>query len=489
MNRLRSYRLAGIFLLAAILRCVSISTRGIQYDDAFSIFLAQRSFAQIIQGTAADTMPPLYYFLLHAWLWVSHDLWWLRLLSILLSLGIIGFLYLLVCQLFDEPSALWAAFFCAISPLQYYHAQDIRMYALLAFTQLGYTWFFTRIWKNTGRRQVWNWVGLIGFGTAAMYSHNLAIFFLIVPNIFLVFKRNWHVFGKLLAAQAVIGLAALPWLLLVPGQVAKIQRAFWTPAPGLIEIIQAMMISVTGLPLSGIWFGIGLVLSLVLFIFLVWEFLRYKDSKDERLFILSLAFIPPILLFIASYFIRPVFVPRGFLAATLAYLGLAGIIVARIWSKPGGAIIAICLILSAGIGIPTQASFQDFPRSPFAQAGAFLSAHMVQNEVVLHDNKLSYLPMHYYWPDLPQKFLADEPGSPNDTFALASQAAMDIYPVPDLANAIGSSNRIFFVVFQETIAEYYAAGQSHPQLASLQAAFHQVALNQFNDLNVYEFER
>jgi uncharacterized membrane protein len=74
--------LTAILVIAAILRCVVLSTRSIFYDDAFSIFLSEQSLSKIITGTAADTMPPLYYFLLHIWLLAGRSLWWVRLLSV-----------------------------------------------------------------------------------------------------------------------------------------------------------------------------------------------------------------------------------------------------------------------------------------------------------------------------------------------------------------------------------------------------------------------
>ncbi len=88
-----------VLALALILRLIVIGTRSIQYDDAFSIFLSERSLAEIVRGTAADTMPPLYYFLLHFWLQVGRSLTWLRLLSVLLSLGSVTMLFLLVRRL------------------------------------------------------------------------------------------------------------------------------------------------------------------------------------------------------------------------------------------------------------------------------------------------------------------------------------------------------------------------------------------------------
>ncbi len=496
MKRFERYWLVGILLLAAILRSLAIATRSIQYDDAFSIFLSGRSIPEIMQGTAADTMPPLYYLLLHFWLLVSHHLWWLRLVSLLLSLGIVLVLYLLVRQLFDKKAGLWAAFFAAISPLQYYHAQDIRMYALLAFLQLLHAWFFLRIWMNAGRRQSLNWIGMVLSGTAAMYTHNLAIFFLIVPDLVLLIKRNGRLLARILAAQVVIGIAALPWLILVPGQIAKIQRAFWTLPPGVSQILDAIAMNTTDWPLDGVWLMVGLYLSLLIFIFITWEVFRIlwnlikkKDAGISGIVLVSLALFPPVLLFIASYITQPVFVPRGFLASTLAYLAIAGTLVARSWPRPISVIVAVGLVSGALIGLPHQVTNDNFPRSPFQEAGSFLNVQLKPGEIVLHDNKLSFFPMAYFWPDLPQKFLPDEPDSPNDTYALISQKAMQLFPEPDLAQAVNGVRAVYFVVFEETIREYQAAGMEHPQLVALAQSFHQAGRYTFNDLDVFLFER
>ncbi len=108
-------------------------------------------------------------------------------------------------------------------------------------------------------------------GALAMYSHNLAIFVLVVPDLFLLARREWRLLGRLIAAQALIGLLALPWLGLLPGQIAKIQQAFWTPRPGVIEIIQALIMFCATLPLPGIWFIIGAILSLQIMAMVVIE--------------------------------------------------------------------------------------------------------------------------------------------------------------------------------------------------------------------------
>ncbi len=142
-NTERKY-LYGILGLGLLLRVLLLNSRSIQYDDAFSILLSERSLGEIVSGTAADTMPPLYYFLLHFWMMVSGNIWWLRLLSVGLNMGSIVLLYSLVSNLLGTRSALWAVFLAAISPIQIYHAQDLRMYALLAFCQMAYLWSLPR---------------------------------------------------------------------------------------------------------------------------------------------------------------------------------------------------------------------------------------------------------------------------------------------------------------------------------------------------------
>ncbi len=139
----KKWLLAAGFL-GFVLRCLFLEVRGIQYDDAFSMLLASEDLSSIITGTAADTMPPLYYFLLHFWMFVSTKIWWLRFLSVILSLAGIYLLYKVVHFLLGDRAAIWAVFLAAISPIQIYHAQDVRMYALLQFTQLGYIYCFLR---------------------------------------------------------------------------------------------------------------------------------------------------------------------------------------------------------------------------------------------------------------------------------------------------------------------------------------------------------
>src|SRR3989338_4793672 len=58
---------AGGVVLAFLLRTANLGAQSIWYDEAFSLLLARYGYGEIVARTARDTMPPLYYWLLHLW--------------------------------------------------------------------------------------------------------------------------------------------------------------------------------------------------------------------------------------------------------------------------------------------------------------------------------------------------------------------------------------------------------------------------------------
>ncbi len=494
---IRQRPLWAILAGGLLIRLVNIQSRPMQYDDLFSFFLSRRSLGEIIAGTAADTMPPLFYFILHFWQMISQEVWFLRLLSVIFSLAAVALLYGLIRQLFGAQTAAWAAFLAAISPFQYYHAQDIRNYSLLLAVQLGFAWFAARLWLRDqgqwiGKKEGWDWFGLIACGAISLYIHNIAVLALGMPNLFLLLKRRWRLFGRLVLAQVGIVLLNLPWLVLLPEQLAKVQRAWSLWKPGLADVIQAMIMVTTGLPLEGVWLAAAALLTVETLALVVLVLARERPESGQTqgggLFLACFAVGLPVATFALSYLVKPIFVPRGFIAASMAYYGLAALAIVRGWGSGAGKLVAGGFILAALLGLPNQFFYDGFPRSPLDKAVAAIAVDIQPGELVVHDNKLSYFPGAYYAPDLPQVFVADAPGSGNDTFAPASQAAMGIFPQPDLSTAVGNSRGVYFVAYSRTTAEYQAMGlETHPALAWLEERYTLAGRDVFRDVEVYHF--
>lgn len=443
-------------------------------------------------------MPPLYYFLLHFWMILGRDIWIIRLLNVILSLLLVWAVIQWTTKMFGNRIGILAGIFTAISPFQIYHAQEIRMYTLLCLTLAGYiiSFYLNEQAPANGKPEKKGlWIAFVACGAAAMYSHNLAVFTILVPDIYLVMKRNWKFLRKTVIWQSIILLAALPWLLQIPGQISKIQTAFWTPRPGIVEIIQAILTFQVTLPLPTWAFVIAAIVSIQVLVILCLEIFRKYRSDSRIQFLLVLWLFPSSAMFIVSYIMRPIYVPRAFILSSVAFYILAAVVIGKMagesFRKPSFTWFILGLWLAVvAISLPYQYTFAEFPRSPYQKATEYLAAQVSPGEKIIHDNKISYFPSHYYAPALNQSFLADIPGSSNDSLAPASQSAMGLYPEKDISSAVGNASQIYFVVYQKAIDEYLEMGRSdHPVIQWLAAHFHKKSEMRFNDLIVQEYVR
>lgn len=492
-QRWRRAALPSVMALGLILRTIALDSRPLWYDEAFSLLLARQSLAEIVAGTAADTMPPLYYFLLHFWMELGERIWQLRALNVVLGLGLIYLAFLWGREAYGEREGLLTALLTAVSPFLIYHAQELRMYTLLAISLLSYGLACSRLLgarsSPGGRRNGW-WGLLVISATTALYSHNLAIFTLAAPSVFLAVKGRWGRLRKLLVGQAAAAALAAPWLVIVPAQIAKIQRAFWTPEPGFLEVLQSLIVFHYNLPVPDRLIPLAVAGTVLTLSFVIYTAARRKELRQGRGILFYFLLIPPIGLLIASYVMRPVFVPRAMILSTVAYYLLVAAVIVRATPRAVGCFVLAVVVLPQLAFLPAQYRYQSFPRSPFDRASQHLSEELRPDELVLHDNKLSFFPMVIYEPELPSVFLPDEPGSHNDTLARQTQEAMGIYPAEDLEAALRGYDGFWFVVFRRALDEYDAMGaQEHPVLARLSEDLTRISRVEHNDLLLYHFRR
>jgi len=227
--------------------------------------------------------------------------------------------------------------------------------------------------------------------------------------------------------------------------------------------------------------------AVALVAFETWRARASAHSQSASL-IVALVLGPPVLLFGVSYLMRPVFVARALMPASVAYAILAGYAAASARFPVIKGWLAGLFILGAALTLPAHYTDHAFPRSPFQRAVAALQGEASPGDVVLHDNKLSYFPMRYYAPALPQTFLPDQPGSHNDTFAPVSQQAMGIYPADDLLSAVAGADTIWCVVFARALDEHREQSPDpYPPLAALENSYALIQIHTFNDLLIYQF--
>jgi hypothetical protein len=371
------------------------------------------------------------------------------------------------------------------------------MYSLLGFAAISASYFFVRAWIR-GR-----WFDWLAFGVLAaltLYAHNLGFALILGLDLWVLWcwfrpgGRRWYNLRPLVLSHLLMLVLFAPWLAILPSQFGKIQQAYWVQRPDLTTIVQTFLVFHFGYDnqaLPGWLLPPALFLSLLIPAFLALRLIRARAPRRRSLayvLLLLLAISPPLIVFVLSQ-IRPVYIVRAFLPSALAYYVLvAGVLGVRTIPRP----IRWALMLSAMAIVITSLvnhyTYALFPRSPFDEAAAYLRANYQPGDAIVHSNKLTFLPTHYYDRSLPQAFIADAPGSPSDTLAYPTQQALGLYAAPDLATATKGHERVWLVIFQRAVDEYLSLGfDDHPHLDWLEQHCVLASVAAFNDLDVYEY--
>ncbi|PKO01989.1 MAG: hypothetical protein CVU43_10115 [Chloroflexi bacterium HGW-Chloroflexi-5] len=489
-----------IILLAILLRCGAMLNRSFWYDEAFSILISEQGPQAILAGTltmdepsvTADIHPPTYYFLLDGWMRLfGRSILAARLLSLLLGIGILVNIFLLTKELLGASSALLASFLVAVSPFQVQFATEIRMYALLTFFLTLATYAFIK----GMRTRSWPWWGLFALSAAlAQYTQNLAAFYLVPLALTGLFK--WD--GKLLKQTLFAGLGAvllyIPWLIHLPSQFAKIQHHYWIERPTLAVLINLLLRYTTNLPLPDPWMLPALLIAFLSTALAVLQTIRMARQKTEGykigLWLAWLSFAPPLFLWLFSQW-TPVYVDRALLASQAVFcIWLVWVLLKTAMPKVIQWTMAVLVIAGVGLGLSQLATNNGYGDDPLKKVEAAISKEVQPGDLVVHSNKLTYLPFFYYDPALPMTFIGDDPGGATDTLSKATRKILGVSDSPDIQSAVSGAQRIWFVIYAESVAEYVAAGYAtHAHLRYLDQNYTLNSYISYGNVEIYQYKR
>jgi mannosyltransferase len=327
------------FLAAAVISFVTVTlfnvtNAAIWFDEAFSSYLIQFNFWDIAKYTADDVHPPLYYWLLKMWTWVfGNGEFGLRTMSILFAVATIVLTFFLVRKLFGRKAALVSLLFLALSPMLVRYADEARMYTMSAFLVVSATYALVKATELKQRRW-WVFYGvLVALG---MWTHYFTIFVWLAHWAWhawmthsngIAFKAWWKkFFDKDWVVAHIVAVAVfLPWLPFMLKQLGIVQfTGFWigpvgvdTPTNYATNIFYYLE---HGQVQS--WLALALLATVILVIVLIPKVYKSfaKVEKTKFVLISSLAFVPPILLFLASLPpLRSSFVERYLIPSIVFY--------------------------------------------------------------------------------------------------------------------------------------------------------------------------
>jgi 4-amino-4-deoxy-L-arabinose transferase-like glycosyltransferase len=486
-------KLALVLALALVVRLAGIASRPIWYDEAFSILLAEQGPSAILNGTlatdidssAAEEHPPAYYFMLWGWMQAfGNSLISVRLLSVALSLGIVVCIYLIANHLFNPPTALIAAIFSAILPFQIHYGQEIRMYVLLTF------WLCLATYALLKRQ----WILFSVAAALAQYTHNLAAFYLIPLALTPVFQKDW----KTLRSLTVAGFASIiiysPWLIQLPAQISKVTSSFWIERPGLEKIFTLLLIYLPHLPLPNNLLLPGLLFATLTVTLAVFQ--TYRVQKEDTpqakngLWLAYLSFAPPLLLWLVSQ-ISPIYVERAMLPSHAVFcIWLAWAFTQTKLPRPVQLFAFALILSSAGMGLYQHLYYKGFPYGPYTALGQSIQNRLRQGDVVIHSNKLTYLPAFYFDRELSQSYIIDVSGSSTDTLSPVTRNILHLTDQENIETASTEATRVWYIIYQQSIDEYISQGfQTHPDIEYLNTNFILTSTETLDNVRLYLYTR
>jgi 4-amino-4-deoxy-L-arabinose transferase-like glycosyltransferase len=329
--------LAGLLAVGAALRLHQLGRESVWLDEAFSIAIANDTLTYLVQMTAQDVHPPLYYLLLHYWIdLMGATEWAARLLSVAFSLGLIAAGGLVGTRMFDRQTGLLAAGLLTLARFQVEFAQEARMYALLALLATVSTYCLFRLYSRLtpdagaagpagGRPSATRWLVAYVIATALMTYTQVHSAFVVAAHGAIVgldlvrrgrralpFTTRWMV------ALVAIVLCFTPWLAIFVSQVSHVQRGFWIPEPRWYDLGSAFhtyagssRLTTVLVPLC----GLGL--------WRAWRGRPGEAAPGSGLFLTAWLVCPIALPLALSVVGSPIYLPKYTIAASVPFMLLA----------------------------------------------------------------------------------------------------------------------------------------------------------------------
>lgn len=434
------YKVHLFFLVALIvigfaLRLFRLDFQPLWWDEGYSVFFATRDFGTMIERTAIDIHPPLYYALMQGWIaFAGKSDTALRLLSVIIGTATIPLLYALARQLFtDARIAIVAAFLLTLSPFHIYYSQEIRMYGLVTLLGLASIYFTVQLLGMTpGTRQSLTIAPALILATAAaLYTQYFAAFILIaeiilVFAIHLIIDRrplDWRSLKSMwanpllhwLSAWVALSALYLPWVIYAGPKLyayvtTKVSIEKYPPLDPLTFLAQHLAAFSVGHPTQWHWLTWASIFFVALVALVIVSDARKRDTSLAPFPLLSLS---PSLLVILSFGVplfcgylvnvifpfHPVHSERLLLLAAPAFYLIASLGIVRLWNQRAvfgiGSLVIVTMICAAALY-----DFYTVPRYPhddYRPLIAEMQAHAQPGDVVLaiYPWQIGYLETYY----------------------------------------------------------------------------------------------
>lgn len=345
---------AGIVVLAAVLRLAFLGQHSIWLDEAFVVWVARHPWGEIPRLLATlDQHPPTYYLLMHAWQGIAGTSEAaVRFPSVCFGVVSVFLTYVLVRRVAGEAVGVLSAFVVALSPFQVMSAQEARMYPMLGMLCLVST---LGLLAGVDRGGAYRWAGYAVAATLAAYTHYLGLLVLAAQGIWVAGWERRHL-GRWLACAGAVAVALAPWMPSFAHQIREVHSFDWYRNPALYmslnDLLELATFGGSRFGAATYFFlgrlqGVDQFVLLLPFLFVLWRGAAAFASAPRALALLGLPVAVTVgSMLMVSWAVRPMFVPRwfSFLVPLFAAFLAAGIYdLADHVTFPKGRVIALSL--------------------------------------------------------------------------------------------------------------------------------------------------
>ncbi len=390
--------LGGAIFFFLILYISLIFNNNIWTDEVFTMQLIQSGWKGIVEGTAADVHPPLYYFIAKAVALIfGKNLQMQKIATIIpMVLTLILGVHKSKKYFGDKAALLFVLCICCF-PCTMEFAVQVRMYSLaLLFVTASGIYAYEAFCQN--RMVSWILFALSCIGAA--YTHYFAFVSIIIVNgiFFLcILIRKRELVKKWMLITGVMIVSYLPWMTVFIRQTTSVTKSYWIP-----EITRETVWGYFTWMFGTNFFPWTVYPFLVLIVAAIcWNVVLIARKKETTTIYSILCFSIPVFTMAAglilSFCTRPIYRDQYILPA-LGLLSLfLAIVLSRVW-KP--AYLLICVFLLFVGAVQYRENFrQEYHSTYTKQTEDFFGENLGEHDYIVYNLQVYGFIYEYYFPE------------------------------------------------------------------------------------------
>jgi mannosyltransferase len=388
----RGYALAVLTVAALILRLISLNSKGLWLDEAWSAYWAAETLRHLTKVFLQGAMNmALYHVILHWWsqLVGSSEIS-LRLPSVIFATATVPLIYALGAELCDRRVGLMAALLLTVNVSCIQFAQQARSYAMVVMLATLFSLLFVQCVKqgSLARYLAYTIAGTLCayahlFGVLMMASHYLALF---------LFPVDRKIRLRLTACLGAIGILSLP--LIITRVLGEHSQAAWIPATSAKSVFHLFTIF-SG---SGLYWGqvrgLGWVLLGIHLASIAIAVVAASEHERPAIGFLLLSVLVPVTIVLLLSIFKPLFEDRYLLICLPFFIVLVARGITRM--KPRAVPVGIAVIIVALSLSEDRAFYNGSPLQDWRGATSFVAANAKPGDLLVVFPGYDVRPVEYY---------------------------------------------------------------------------------------------